>query len=206
MLAHLLFQIRVYITYHWKAKNAHGLHSPFLFDLYNEVISSQKEYYFFKQFRELISPYSALISERNAVFLYRWAAFYQPHSVCIPSASFPVSLALSVPSCQKELSVLSLQLFSEYERGIFKQLDISVLENQKTDLIYLDEIDAHTAAEISDYKCVIIYKPHDDKDKDCVWRDLCRLNMVSISIDLFQFGILLLNKNQAKQHFVVKMR
>ncbi|MDG1850218.1 MAG: hypothetical protein P8I82_07020 [Flavobacteriales bacterium] len=206
MLAHLFFKIKTYINYRLVAVNAHGLHSPFLFDFYNEVIVAKKEFYFFKQFRELISTYSKSTSEANALFLYRWASFYQPNSVFVPSGNFIVSLALSVPNAHKALSVSSIQCFSEYERGVFKQLDVSVLENRNTDLIYLDEIDAHTEAEISDYKCVIVYKPHENKHKDFIWENLCSLKVVTISIDLFQFGILLMNRNQAKQHFVVKMR
>ena len=42
--------------------------------------------------------------------------------------------------------------------------------------------------------------------KDNIWKELCSLKDISISIDLFQFGILLVDKKISKQHFVVKMR
>lgn len=206
MLSHLLFKISVYFNYHLKALSAQGLHSPFLFDLYNEVIVGDKEFYFFKQFREILSKCSKSSSEANALFLYRWTAFYRPNSVFVPRGDFTASLALSVVSLQKTLSVLSLQSFSKYEKSVFKDLDISVLEGGVADLIYLDEIRKHSSQEILNYSCVIISKPHENKFKDSLWKELCALKPVSISIDLFQFGILLLHKNQAKQHFVVKMR
>mgnify|MGYP000228334334 CR=1 FL=1 len=61
MIAHLFFKIKTYLNYHLKAVNAHGLHSPFLFDFYNEVIAAKKEFYFFKQFREILSVYTKFI-------------------------------------------------------------------------------------------------------------------------------------------------
>ena len=205
MLAHLLFKIRVYISYCLNALDAHGLHSPFLFDFYNDVIIAKKEFYFFKNFRALISKSSKRTPEANALFLYRWTVFYRPNSVFVPNGNFTASLALSVPSANKLLSVSSIQCFSEYEMHIFNELGVSITEANDADLIYLDDIGLHTLEEISKYNCVIISKPHENKEKDAIWTDLCALKPVSISIDLFQFGILLLHKKQDKQHFVVKM-
>ncbi|MFT4877448.1 MAG: hypothetical protein ACI8XY_000405, partial [bacterium] len=65
----IVFRIVAYLSYKYKAVNAHGLHSPFLFDFYNEVISPQKEFYFFRRFREILSQYKKCISTENALFL-----------------------------------------------------------------------------------------------------------------------------------------
>ena len=206
MIAHLFFKIKVYFNYRLKAVNAHGLHSPFLYDFYNEVIAAKKEFYFFKQFRGLLSAYTKFISEVDALFLYRWVAFYKPNSVFVASENFPASLALAVPSNKKSLSVSSLCHFSNQELNIFEGVGISLSEGHHADLIYLEEIDAFTKDIILNYKCVIIKKPHQNELKDVIWKELCSLKDISISIDLFQFGILLVDKKISKQHFVVKMR
>ena len=205
MLAHLFFKIKTYLNYRSRAVNAHGLHSPFLFDFYNEVIATKKEFYFFKKFRALLSAYTKFISEVDALFLYRWVAFYKPKSVFVASVNFPVSVALAVPSNQKRLSVSSVCDFSKQELSIFERAGVSVSEDNRADLIYLEEIDAFSKDVILNYKCVIIQKPHQNKAKEVIWKELCSLKDISISIDLFQFGILLIDKNQAKQHFIVKM-
>ena len=80
------------------------------------------------------------------------------------------------------------------------------MKDYHADLIYLEEIDASTKDIILNYKCVIIKKPHQNELKDRIWKELCFLKDISISIDLFQFGILLVDKKISKQHFVVKMR
>ena len=206
MIAHLFFKIKTYLNYHLRAVNAHGLHSPFLFDFYNEVIAAKKEFYFFKQFRGILSAYTKFISEVDAVFLYRWVAFYKPNSVFVASENFPASLALAVPSNQKSLSVSSLCHFSNQELNVFEGVGVSLSEGHHADLIYLEEIDASTKDIILNYKCVIIRKPHQNELKDRIWKELCFLKDISISIDLFQFGILLVDKKISKQHFVVKMR
>jgi len=205
MIAHLFFKIKAYLNYRSSAVNAHGLHSPFLFDFYNEVIATKKEFYFFKQFRALLSAYTKFISEVDALFLYRWVAFYKPNSVFVAPVNFPVSLALAVSSNQKSLLVSSILDFTNEELEVFESEGVSVREGHGADLIYLEEIDTFSKDVIVNYKCVIIQKPHQNKAKDIIWKELCSLKDISISIDLFQFGILLIDKNQAKQHFVVKM-
>ncbi len=206
MIAHLFFKIKTYLNYHLRAVNAHGLHSPFLFEFYNDVIAAKKEFYFFKQFRGLLSAYTKFISEADALFLYRWVAFYKPNSVFVASENFPASLALAIPSNQKSLSVSSLHQFSPQELNIFEGVGVSLSEGHLAELIYLEEIDAFTKDIILNYKCVIIRKPHQNELKDNIWMELCSLKDISISIDLFQFGILLVDKKISKQHFVVKMR
>ena len=116
MIAHLFFKIKTYLNYHSRAVNAHGLHSPFLFEFYNEVILAKKEFYFFKQFRILLSEYPMFISEVDALFLYRWVAFYKPHSVFVAPLNFPVSLHIivekfSIPPTGK---IPSKSLFIEF--------------------------------------------------------------------------------------------
>ena len=205
MIQQLFFRIIAYVNYRCKAVNAHGLHSPFLFDFYNEVIAGQKEFYFFKRFRAILPAYSKDISEGNALFLYRWTAFYKPDSVMLQEPNFPVALALSIPTNLKSLSVSSLASYSEKEQNVLASEGVLIQENIPAGMVYCQELNEQLVASFSDYRCAIIQKPHQNKVKEEFWNKLCSSKEVSISIDLFQFGILLFDKNQAKQHFVVKM-
>ncbi len=52
-IAHYLFLLRQYAHYRWHARNAHGLHSPFVFQLYAEVIGSGKQFYAFEEIEKV---------------------------------------------------------------------------------------------------------------------------------------------------------
>lgn len=53
-----------FLRYTIAARNEHGLHSPFLFELYNEVFKSPKHYYCFE---ELEAQRKVLLSDNSAV-------------------------------------------------------------------------------------------------------------------------------------------
>lgn len=48
----LSFLLR-YLNYWFSAKNAHGIHSPFVFSIYNEVINKKGSYYIFDRIEQL---------------------------------------------------------------------------------------------------------------------------------------------------------
>ena len=59
----ILFRISTYIEYLLKAGNAHGLHSPFVFDLYCDEIAHRKTYYQFSLIEQLRD--NLLISDKT---------------------------------------------------------------------------------------------------------------------------------------------
>lgn len=199
------FKIKSYVTYRRYAVNAYGLNSPFLYDFYNEVIHSKKEFYFFKDFRRLLSNYKKQLSQEDALFLFRWSVFYKPNSVRLQDFNLPVALALTIPSKLKHLSVSQPFNLSVSEKEILAREGLTLEPSSKADLLYCSAIEEDYLASFLNYNCVIIKNPHKTKVKETIWNAFCLSKEVSISIDLFRFGILLLDKNQAKQHFIVRM-
>lgn len=199
------FKIKSYVTYRRRAVNAHGLHSPFLFDFYNEVIHSKKEFYFFKDFRRLLLNYKKQLSQEDALFLFRWSAFYKPNSVRLQEFHLPTALALTIPSKLKQLSVSKPFNFSVSEKEILAREGLTLVTNAKADLLYGSAIDEESLASFLSYNCVVLKNPHESIAKQTIWNKFCLSKEVTISIDLFRFGILLFDKNQAKQHFIVRM-
>ena len=90
MIAHFFFKIKTYLNYHLRAVNDHGLHSPFLFDFYNEVIAAKKSFIFLSNSGNTFCIHEVYF-EADALFLYRWVAFYKPNSVFVASENFPAS-------------------------------------------------------------------------------------------------------------------
>ena len=52
-----LQQIIDYIRFIGQSNNSHGIHSPFVFNLYNEVVNVKKDYYFFGPIESLRATY-----------------------------------------------------------------------------------------------------------------------------------------------------
>ena len=48
-----LFLIKQYLIYLWKARSAHGVHSPFVFQFINEVLKDERHFYFFDEIKKL---------------------------------------------------------------------------------------------------------------------------------------------------------
>lgn len=63
----ILFRIKTYINYLLKAGNAHGLHSPFVFDLYCNEISNNKIFYAFGFIERLRTN---LLSSENKISIH----------------------------------------------------------------------------------------------------------------------------------------
>jgi predicted O-methyltransferase YrrM len=49
----MLYRVWAYAAYLLKAKDEHSIHPPFLFDLYNDIIQSESNYYCFEQIEKL---------------------------------------------------------------------------------------------------------------------------------------------------------
>jgi hypothetical protein len=114
-------------------------------------------------------------------------------------------LALSLPSLSRKLQFSSEIYFSNYEQSLFESNNVKCSYGISADLAYFSCIDNSLKVKLGLFTCILIESPHENKSKELIWNELYKNPMVSISIDLFKFGILLMNRNQAKEHFVIKM-
>jgi len=79
-----LHAILHFLLYLFKAGNAHSLHSPFVFDLYNEVIKSPKRFYVFD---ELEKYRQSLLDDNSLVQIEDYGAGAKQHKMINRSVS-----------------------------------------------------------------------------------------------------------------------
>ncbi len=69
----LLFRVKEYLKYKWRAIDEHGIHSPFLFSLYNELMRKEpdnKDLYFAENFRiQLLSSDEVIEKDQLSIAL-----------------------------------------------------------------------------------------------------------------------------------------
>lgn len=95
------------------------------------------------------------------------------------------------------------------ERRIREEFDLEVGQKRCYDLIYADEV---SKVDLNACKnkthndgMLLIENIHATKDTTVLWNSLKENTMVTVSIDLFHCGLLFFRKEQAKEHFKIRI-
>lgn len=165
-------------------------------------------------------------------FLYRISAYLKPKSI-LEFGTFTglatTSLALGSPEakivtmegCASLANVASTVMEKsgvqnvEIAIGNFNNLLSTALEQHAVyDLVFFDgnhrklptlNYFNHCLTKISDESVFIFDDIHWSPEMDEAWEEICTHPQVTLSLDLFQFGIVFFKKGIQKQHFVLRM-
>ncbi|MCE3280411.1 MAG: SAM-dependent methyltransferase [Bacteroidetes bacterium] len=256
----LFFAIK-YLNYRKLRTNAHGIHSPFVFDLYNKVFTNKTPFYAYSQIenirKELLKNDTKIIrtdlgagsskkhsqvrsvkditsaaakSPKHAQLLFRLVNFFQPQTILEIGTSLGLSTmylaianskseVMSIEGCP-ETRKIALKNFKEAGLTNIKSLEgnfNSVLPDilssvKKLDLVFFDG--NHKKAPTLSYFLQCLEKAHNEsififddiywsKEMAQAWSEIKAHPKVTVTIDIFQMGIVFFRAEQAKQHFVL---
>jgi len=187
------FKLKEKIKFYRRAKNAHGLHSPFVFNFYNALKKhakslnfpseslkgfSKKESRIILAIQNHIKPNHALVVSSEEQELNNWSSFLSAESEL---------------SSSKSLSELPL------EPKIFDWIVLSkhLIINRKE---FFDKI----LPRLSNDTIVIIPHIHASKNAIAQWESLLEEKYVRVSMDLFFIGLLFFRKESTKQDFQLR--
>lgn len=172
----------------------------------------------------------SLSSPKFCRFLYRLSAHYQPNTIIELGTSLGIT-TLYLSAANPEAKVYSFEGCQETAtkaRALFEQWDIKNIELiegnindtlpqlveliQTVDLVYIDA--NHRYQPTLDYYHLLYNKAHaesifvlDDihwsREMNKAWKELSQRIEVSLSIDLFDAGVLFFRSLQKKQHYVL---
>jgi len=95
------------------------------------------------------------------------------------------------------------------EDRILKEFGLKALQEDSLDLIYIDnpkeDILAIHKNQIHNDSMIFVKNIHRTKDNTSTWEALKRNEIVTVSIDMFYCGILFIRKEQAKEHFKIRI-
>ncbi len=253
------------LSYFFRAKGTHNLHSPVVFQLATEVLRDSKSYpeydLLHRQRKRLLSnrnlietvdfgasagskdfiTYRARVqklvkrrshAERYNRLLFRLARHFKPEFVLefgtaagLSAASLamgnPEAKVITLEGCASMASVAD----GSFERlkttnvstviGNFNQTLPEVLNSlPKLDLVFFDgnhqkvptlDYFHHCLTKVHENSIFIFDDIHWSTDMNEAWQQIQQHEEVSLTIDLFQFGLVFFRKGIAKQHFTLRM-
>jgi predicted O-methyltransferase YrrM len=262
-MANHFFLIKEYINYVLKAKSAHGIHSPFVFDFIKNVLNDDRHFYAFDDIQQLrnqlyadttilnVEDFGAgsLLTNfkqrkindiartagRNEKFgklLFRIINRYNYKNIIELGTSLGIGTSYMASANalanivtlegSKEIAVTASRNFDQMKFPNIKQVIgnfddtlIDVLNEMKSvDLLFIDG--NHRKEPTFDYFQKALPYTHNDsmmifddihwsQGMREAWDTIRNHHTVSLSIDLFYFGIVLFKKEfKEKQHFVLK--
>jgi predicted O-methyltransferase YrrM len=258
-----LQQIIDYISFIGQSNNSHGIHSPFVFNLYNEVLNVKKEYYFFGPIESLRASYlnnhtminmvdlgagsslgaatqrklskiavTSLQSPKNAALLFRLVDYFQPKNIIELGTSLGIttcylakakrnspivsiegnpSLAELAQQGFKKMGIANINIKTgSFEKHFlntlqaFQQADFILFDGNhrlKPTLQYFEE-----ALPFSHENSVFVFDDiYWSEEMKSAWQTIKNHPEVTITIDLFEMGLVFFRKGQTKQHFKLRV-
>lgn len=258
-----LFLIRQYLVYLLKAKNAHGVHSPFVFEFINDVLKDKRHYYAFDEIKKLraemyanqtllnVEDFGAgshkqnfkqrkvcdiaRTAGRNEKFgqlLFRIIQKYKPLQIVELGTSMGLGTAY-IALANQEAQVSSIEgshEIAEQAAKHFAQLNIHNIAQHtgnfdvvltdilkgigQVDLLFVDG--NHRMKPTLQYfneakpflhpQSIVIFDDiHWSEEMHAAWQIIKDDPMVTLSLDLFYFGIVFFQKEfKVKQDFVLR--
>lgn len=167
------------------------------------------------------------ISNKKAKILCNILSHFKPHNILEIGTS--IGLSTSILAANPKLKVTSLEgckntqqiakkYLSSFKNitfilGEFSKTLPIVTQNKKYDLIYFDG--NHTKEATMKYFNLCLNTTHNNsififddiylnKNMQEAWQEICNHPQVSVSIDIYHYGLLFFRKEQAKQHFYLR--
>ena len=254
-----IFPAFKYLNYLINAKNAHHIHSPFVFELYKNVFHDKTPFYGFElieslRARHLLNKQKIFIEDygtgrknrhqsicdivkksvkpkKYSQLLFRLANSFSSENILELGTSLGItSLYLSYPNKKSrvitlegspEIASLAQQNFNLLKRdnielicGEFSQtLPQSLQKFTHLDMVYFDGNHRKNATlsyfqqclnHINERSIFIFDDIHWNLEMENAWHEIKENKAVTLSIDLFQFGIVFFRNGIIKQHFTLR--
>lgn len=254
-----------YLNYYLKASNGkgHGMHSPFVFELIDEVLNDDRNFYAYDPVEKIrqslltnqqkltIEDFgagsrtiknnertiasiakSSLKPKKYSQLLFRMVDHYQPKTILELGTSFGITTSY-LASAKQDATIISMEGSDaiatiakenfgklklkniELVKGNFDDTLAKTISNLSTiDLAFIDGNHRYQPtlnyfeqilAKSNNYSIIILDDIHWSKEMEAAWKDIQDHSLVTMTIDLFFIGIVLLrNEFKVKQHFSVR--
>lgn len=247
-----------YCSYRLKAKGAHSVHSPFVFDIVEKVLDDGREYYAFEEIEELrldllddfthiiVQDYGAgskkLKSESRSIskiakisgirpkygrLLFRLANLINARSILELGTCLGIGTAFmaAADGTAQITSIEGSDILAKRARANLRELDLKAEVIHSTfddalpsmegpfDMVYIDGNHTYEATMRYFHELLHRLTPTGVMVFDDIywstgmmraWKEICADERITLSIDLYQLGLVFPKPEFEKQHFVLR--
>lgn len=195
-----------YLKFLTKASNQHGVHSPFVYHLVTKCFYQKTDINLWQKFltakQEVLNSKISTdkgLSNKKAKLLIRLIDYFKPVSVLeISNSSNLVNTAIKVGNPNS--SIISIKKISKVDKE-FNFIYFNKNKSKKELLNYFNSY-LSTASNDSIWVFDTIYI---NKEIQEAWLEIKNHEKVRVTVDLFFWGIVFFRKEQAKEHFKIRV-
>ena len=170
-------------------RRGYGIHSPFAFGFVTGVIYERGEFYAYDELRKMRRDGSHALREKDERLLLRIANFQHPQSGTLLGDPAPTTRWALAAGCRK----CAWRDDAEASRA---------------DMLYAASGSwalrlGKLVEEMPPKALIVVHKPYADADSAEAWRTACASPRVTLSFDLFDFGLLFIEERFAKSHYPI---
>lgn len=176
-----------YIKFLWQSKNAHGVHSPFVFELVTQCFYNKG---YEKDFASRIKSLPGNYPGEQALLLYKLALYFKPQSVAttgnISWQHYIINFALPcVIFNESNLHGDFIYIAENNYETIIENIECIIRTKEPTGIVIIENIH---------YNSAMVH----------AWQYIKAHPEVTVTIDTFYFGIITFRQQQARQHFIIR--
>ena len=202
----MFYQQRKYFQFLLKSSNQHGVHSPFVYQLITKCLYKKIDKDSWKTFQtsnnKLLKNKKIKNSHKKAKILLKLIHYFKPKN----NLEIANSLDLEVTALAMNFSNSCVTTIAN------TPLEISeVTLNRKFDCIYFhkNQITLKTfntcLKTINNNSFFIFNDIYENSETIKNWSSIKNHPKVKVSLDLFYFGVIFFRKEQAKEHFKIRI-
>ncbi len=207
-------KIATKLLYKVRHHKGHGVHSPFVFNLINNVIEEKRPYYSYQDLKNFLEqfPEKRLTLKKDNLLSFRLVNYFNARAILEIGVNNGVNtLCLTAPSSQIECLAIEENenkhdnirtLYSKYPRGLILENNLEAIPNQLFDCIYINlnyssinEQGISALINLCHDKSFIIVKGiRTNRKQNKLWKCLTANERRTAELDLFNIGILFFDK------------
>jgi len=186
----------------FKAKTRHGLHSPFVYRLVDNIFydyRAKKVYHEIEKINNDLpatrkSFTSGLTKLKINRLLYRLVADLKPGNLLL-LGTIP---AITLPYLQKGSTAAKVYTTASSIAG---KIDFALISGGDEALRYFEDC----LPKIHDTTMIVFDGIYQNKNMKKIWQEIKANQQVTVTVDLFWIGLVFFRKGQAKEDFLIKL-